>query len=266
MDITINESLKRLRTAKGSTQDDLARHLGITMQAVSKWERGERYPDITLLPVIVEFYNVTVDALLGIDEMKKEERIYELLRIHRVKSKFYNAEEISDGEFTEKIGELQGFLREARREFPNDFRLMLLYMESLSPTRRGELQVNRDDYDEIVALGERILAECTDDGIRLNTQLGLCRFYAACGETEKAKEYARMTSGVWQPMTLMPLQNGDELFQTAQDSISKGFVLIIHSKLQVLRDDSGVTEEQKRELFKLIDDGTEALRNAAPQT
>lgn len=65
MDImTIGKNIAELRKAKGIKQDELARFVGITAQAVSKWENGG-VPDTELLPKISEFFNVSIDELFG---------------------------------------------------------------------------------------------------------------------------------------------------------------------------------------------------------
>ncbi len=65
MDImTIGKNISELRKAKGVKQDELARFVGVTAQAVSKWENGG-VPDTELLPKIAEFFNVSIDELFG---------------------------------------------------------------------------------------------------------------------------------------------------------------------------------------------------------
>ena len=56
MEITLQEQLRSLRRQKGNTQEELAAYLDISTQAVSKWERGDRMPDIMLLPRIAAYY------------------------------------------------------------------------------------------------------------------------------------------------------------------------------------------------------------------
>jgi len=54
-----------MRKAKKLTQDELAQMMGVSGQAVSKWENGQSYPDITTLPALAEIFNVSIDALFG---------------------------------------------------------------------------------------------------------------------------------------------------------------------------------------------------------
>ena len=64
----MNEFAQRitaLRKERSMTQDQLAQELGITAQAISKWENGQSYPDIMLLPKLAAVYGVRVDELLG---------------------------------------------------------------------------------------------------------------------------------------------------------------------------------------------------------
>jgi len=74
MNKTIGNRISYLRKEKGITQEEMAEKLGVTPQAVSKWENDISYPDILLLPKLAEILGVTVDELLSGDH-KKETRI-----------------------------------------------------------------------------------------------------------------------------------------------------------------------------------------------
>lgn len=65
MSLNIANNLKRLRKERKFTQEDLARFIGVSFQVISKWECGDSYPDITMLPVLAKFYNTTLDELVG---------------------------------------------------------------------------------------------------------------------------------------------------------------------------------------------------------
>ena len=64
--------IKVLRKRMNITQEDLAERLGVSFQAVSKWETNAAYPDISMFPVLANFFNVTTDELLGVDLSKKK--------------------------------------------------------------------------------------------------------------------------------------------------------------------------------------------------
>lgn len=67
----LQENLLTLRKRQGITQGELAKHLGVSFQSVSKWETGISLPDISLLTNIAEFYEITTDQLLGLMPLKE---------------------------------------------------------------------------------------------------------------------------------------------------------------------------------------------------
>ena len=62
--ISIGKYITKLRKANGYTQEDLAEKLGITAQAVSKWENGHTLPKTAILPLLAKLLNSTIDSIL----------------------------------------------------------------------------------------------------------------------------------------------------------------------------------------------------------
>ena len=62
---TVGQNIRRFRKEKTLTQSELAELLGVSVQAVSKWERELCYPDIFLLPDISDLISISIDELLG---------------------------------------------------------------------------------------------------------------------------------------------------------------------------------------------------------
>ena len=90
MEINLKDTLRRLRRKKNITQEALAAYLGITHQSVGKWERGEGFPDITMLPKIAFYFDVTVDELLDVGKSRIQEKIE---RYREESTKYMNAGE-----------------------------------------------------------------------------------------------------------------------------------------------------------------------------
>ena len=78
--IKINEQIAFLRKQKGLTQEELANALGVTNQAVSKWESAQCCPDIQLLPDLAKIFDVSVDELLGYTPVSTTEDIVLAIR------------------------------------------------------------------------------------------------------------------------------------------------------------------------------------------
>jgi transcriptional regulator with XRE-family HTH domain len=71
--VSFSERLRKLRKEKGFSQEELADRIGISRQAVSKWESGQSNPDTNNLIILSELYGISLDVLLKGNEEKEEE-------------------------------------------------------------------------------------------------------------------------------------------------------------------------------------------------
>jgi transcriptional regulator with XRE-family HTH domain len=74
MKLNLGTTIRELRRKNDRTQEELAALLGVTAQAVSRWESGEGYPDIMLLSAIAAYFDVTIDDLLDVGAARKVEK------------------------------------------------------------------------------------------------------------------------------------------------------------------------------------------------
>lgn len=198
MQITIGEAIRRLRHRDNRTQEALASAIGVTSQAVSRWESNGGYPDIELVPIIANYFHVTIDELFGYDN-QREAKIQSILDEA-------DKQILSGSHLDQYITVLQG----AAEEFPSDVRIQIRLGTafvvlgfnghgalSSKPTRDGDgeniITHNRENADFVSALAvfERILPEITDPNDRATVIRQMVRLYSIRGEYDKAEALAQ---------------------------------------------------------------------------
>ncbi len=163
MTIYLGENIKKLRRERNITQEKLAEFLGITFQSVSNWERGESYPDITMLPEIAGFFRISVDELLGMNQSESEKKANEYLS-------FYDTMRYKNTPET--------FLKfqQAIKDFPGDFRIIVRYMELLICEKTSKENPEYEKISQqIMTIYDNIQNHCTDDSIRMWSKRLICQ-------------------------------------------------------------------------------------------
>ena len=173
----IGENIKRLRREKGITQETLAERMHVSTAAVSKWERGDTMPDISMLVPLASYFGVSTDEILGLDAAKNAENIEKYLNERKRLGAIG------------KVFEEFDLMKKAYEEYPNDWRIVEQYMWELQydPNCKGPYgyQVHKD---ELYALCNRVLEECTLDQPRYSALSILSGLYLEDGNLEKALE------------------------------------------------------------------------------
>lgn len=163
------ENIKKYRISKDLTQEDVAEYLGITAQSVSKWERGESYPDITFLPALANIFETSVDLLLGMDTIRAEETRY---NIHKKAVAYQRS---GDYDMAEKT------YRDALLIYPNNPGMMLGLASTLA------LMGNTD---EAIELMEKGLFLSGNEKQKSTMRATLCFLYLKAGREDRANKLA----------------------------------------------------------------------------
>lgn len=177
------------------TQEDIADYLNITPQSVSKWERGETYPDITLLPALANIFETSIDLLIGMDTIRANETRY---TIHMKATEFIRSNQLDSAE---KI------YRDALLIYPNKPGMILGLASVLAL---------KDKSEEAIGLIEKGLVLSNNEKQKSTMRATLCFLYLKQGERDKAKllaselPHTRECREVIEPV-IAQLQSNDEI-------------------------------------------------------
>ena len=178
MNIKIGANIKKLRTENNITQDALATAIGVTPQAISRWESEGGYPDIELLPVLADFFSVSVDDLIGYRLSEREKELAD------IKKELERLSEV--GSVEERVS----YARNAFTRYPNDYEirdnlavcLYFVWQESHNESLIGEIE----------NLLRTVVNECANENTRYDAINTLVSLYSESGQKDKITELVKL--------------------------------------------------------------------------
>ena len=164
--IQLGKKIKSLRKQKDISQEVFANYLGVSFQAVSKWENGNTMPDVTMIPAIASFFGISTDELFDFNLYEIEKNVEAIVDEHR---KFWD----TDKEKAEQI------IRDGLKQYPGNDVLLNCLIGVISELGKT---------DEVIAVGKALVESTKYDDVRLDAYRIMAEAYKAKGEYELAKD------------------------------------------------------------------------------
>ncbi len=165
--IKLGEKIKSLRKQKNISQEVFANYLGVSFQAVSKWENGRTIPDVTMIPAIASFFGVSTDELFDFNLFEIEKQV-EAICLEAYKYRFTDTAE------SERI------LRDGLKRFPGNDIILNNLLYTLDYQTRA---------DEVVTLCKTLIESTKDDSVKYDA----CRILASCYKENGQHDLIRPT-------------------------------------------------------------------------
>jgi len=162
----LGEKIRTLRKEKNISQEVLAQYLGVSFQAVSKWENGDNLPDVTMIPAIASFFDVSTDELFDFNRVDTERKVQQACW------------DIADYRYTEPE-RAESDLRKLLKQYPGNEIILnnLVY----------SLQINKK-YSETVETCKALIAVAKEDDCRYDAARIMAETYKEMGEYTLCKQ------------------------------------------------------------------------------
>lgn len=184
MEVRLSQNIKASRKSFGLTQEQLAEAMGVSVGTVSKWESGSSSPDIEMIVELADFFQKSVDSLLGYDwKHRSAGQMVEHLRTLK------NAH-------CYEVGVVEA--KKALQKFPNQIEVLnecgeLLYMSALVQKKLGtgeelnrNLKLAIEVFQKVVKLSEQY-GDSAVSSVKIHQKIGL--IYGVLGQKEEAVSY-----------------------------------------------------------------------------
>lgn len=224
MYLNLGAKIKELRLKNGQTQEALANAFGITSQAVSRWESGESYPGVDIIPIIANYFGITIDELFGYQNNRDTiiKNIIDSVNSFNIKAR-------SDSDW---IDECLQILRNGLAEFPKNEDLLITLAETLSEAGYRKFQEhsyydengirkhtytehNKNKYwQEAIKICENLQDESTNQTIITRSTSLLVLLYKNIGNFNTSIKYANKLNALSLSKELMLIKATDGIDQT----------------------------------------------------
>ena len=234
MNILIGKRIKELRKERNMTQEQLADLVGVSFQAVSKWENGIALPDITLVPQLAQIFGVTTDELFAYNQKEIQNEIEQCVNNARKHIE-------SDHEKGKKI------LEEALKKYPDNDILLnnLLYFLNYSA-----------DPDKTIRIANKLIDRTADNSIRYDALRFLAYAYHAKGDTESAIAALEQIPEIYftKFSEMAFVLTGRPMYESAEKQKWLSFEILLQmmSKISEYHEGEGKNEKAIAELEKAL--------------
>lgn len=232
MPVNLGDKIRQLRKGKGISQEVLAQYLGVSFQAVSKWETGTTLPDVTLIPAIASFFGVSTDELFDYNRLEAERRVREICQ------QAYACRQ-RDPVQSEQI------LWEGLKKYPGNDVILNNLLYTMAALERGE---------EMVTICKTLIEGTHDDEVKYDALRILAQTYHDMGQQDLvAPTLEQIPELYFTKLECMALLlEGEAAFKAARQHMGLCLEQLVEMLLVMERQAQGEEADQYRRLAQQV--------------